>query len=179
MLGQALPSSPVPAVGSLLCSCGHADRIFTKFFISPPLEWLKVGGSVSPTALLCQLFDKHIKQLEITRDPPGPPGTVFPRWLVQDKRLERPKFRISLGSQGQGEARRQPRDRGVSTWGAEGGVQVPSAQEHRSQVLPAGATDKTGAAKIAGRQVCENRIIYNSNSNLWKAHLAIHAMRHF
>lgn len=119
-------------VGSLLCSCEDADRISTKFFISPPLEWLKVGGSVSETVLLCQLFDKYIKQLEITRDPPGSPGKVFARWLVQDKRLERPKFRISLGSQ----ASEKPggsKELGECQHGGWGvGGQVPSAQEHLS-----------------------------------------------
>lgn len=43
LLCQALPSP----VGSLLCSWGNADRISTKSFISPSLEWLKVGRSVS------------------------------------------------------------------------------------------------------------------------------------
>lgn len=146
------------------------------------------GTSITNTALLCQLLDKYIKQLETTRDPPGPPGTVFHKVVGSGQEAREAEIQNQAGKPGQ----RKPRgsqeigecqhgrggERGSGGAEGGGGEQVLSTQEHRSQVLPAGATDKTGAAQISRRQVCGNRIIYNRNSNLWEAHLAIHAVRY-
>lgn len=74
------------------------------------------GTSITNTALLCQLLEKYIKQLETTRDPPGPPGTVFHKVVGSGQEAREAEIQNQAGKPGQREARRQPRDRRVSTW---------------------------------------------------------------
>lgn len=124
-------------------------------YLSTTLVDRSWGIGITNRTLFCQFLDKHMKCPEIAGDPPLLGQFSEGCWF---RARSQGGQNSALGQ----EARPRGSQETAKKWGSAniGGRagQVPSTQEPRNQVLPAGATERRGVAQASGRQARENRI---------------------